>query len=403
MQSVAQVGSLVAEGGSFAGGLAKALGERNQKAPMSPMDATTIDIVGMLFEVILDDSEIPGSLRALIAKLQLPYLKLALLDKDFFNNAEHPARRLLNELARAGIGWRESEDPAQDSLYRKVSEIIERTGRDFAEDVGLFQALLEDFLNFSSEERALGEAKEILIGRTKNDVEDVLRQKADKLTLPAMARDFLTGPWKEVLQRIHVRKGAKSEDWAQAVQVMDAFVWSLQPKVDPAAKARLVKLLPQLLKALRSGLDAIGHDAEKSSAFLKALEPLHMLALQGKTPSVAKRAKTADEAAAEAQGNTENDAAAQALAQAKAAVQSLALGSWLEFLREGGKTLRGKLVWRSDILDDFTFVSRTYKVVAERNTATLVAEWAAGKARRLDTVPLLDRALDLVMRRLRGA
>lgn len=403
MQNMAQLGAIATEGGSLASALTRVLKEQQQSAPLTSMDAGTIDILGLMFEVILDDSNIPGSLRALISKLQLPYLKVALLDRSFFDDAQHPARRLLNQLGQAGLGWREVEDPQQDPFYRKVSEVVEVIGEKFDDDVGLFQVLLNDFEAFLSEEDAYGAAKEILIERIKVDVQELVRGKLGKEKLPGCARDLIGGPWRDLLEQIHARKGTDSEEWKQAVSVLDALIWSLQPKADAESKSRLAKMLPKLLKSLRSGLDAVGYDPDKSDELLRALQPLHMATLYGKPAS---SAEPAPAPAGPEQNSEEDEAAAAARArreEAVLAVKSLVAGDWVEFRPEEDKSLRGKLIWHSEILDDYTFVSRMYKVVAERNSAQLISEFLSGGARRLENVPLIDRALDAVMRRLRGA
>lgn len=404
MQSMAQLGALTAEDGSLASALARVLKEQHQSAPLTNMDAGTIDILGLMFEIILDDSNISGSLRALISKLQLPYLKVGLLDRSFFDNAQHPARRLLNELGHAGLGWREVEDPQQDPFYRKVSEVVEVICEKFDDDVGIFQALLDDFEAFISEEDAYGAAKEILIERVKVEVQELIRSKLGKEKLPSCARDLIGGPWRDLLEQIYSRKGTDSEEWKQAVFVLDALIWSLQPKADAESKTRLAKMLPKLLKSLRSGLDAVGHDADKSDALLRALQPLHMATLYGKSAASAEAPPEAASSPDQKEDEDESRVAERARREEVAqAVKGLVAGEWVEFRLEDGKVLRGKLIWHSEILDDYTFVSRMYKVVAERNSAQLITEFLAGNARRLENVPLIDRALDAVMRRLRGA
>ena len=74
------------------------------------VDEDVINLVSMLFEFILDDRTLPDSLKALIGRLQIPMLKVAVLDKTFFSRGSHPARRLLNEIASAALGWVDQED-----------------------------------------------------------------------------------------------------------------------------------------------------------------------------------------------------------------------------------------------------------------------------------------------------
>ena len=45
------------------------------------------------------------------ARLQVPYLKVALLDRHLFSQRHHPARRLLDEMAQAGLAIRAAVVP----------------------------------------------------------------------------------------------------------------------------------------------------------------------------------------------------------------------------------------------------------------------------------------------------
>lgn len=396
----------------LAAALVKAITElqtnQNQApTPVTQMDANTIDIVALLFEFVLDDNNIPGSLRALISKLQLPYLKVALLDKDFFNNYAHPARRLLNELGHAGIGWRHGEDPLDDPLYKKVSAIVEKIVSGFDADVSLFQQLLDDFAEFVAVENSTGEMQELIIGRTKNDVKEIIEQKIAKQTIPALVHDFLVGPWREVLEAAHKKGGSKGDAWERTVQVADELIWSIQPKANAESRTRLVKMLPTLLRSLRTGLQSIDYDAAKIDQHLHSLQPLHMALLHGKLPEELAAGKSnkgtlGTVLAESSQQKGDTDPMEQARKKAADTVQSLATGEWLEFVKGDKSSVRGKLIWHSAVFDDYTFVNRMYKVVAERNSAQLIDEFVNGGARRLEQVPLIDRALDAVMAKLKG-
>ena len=67
----------------------------------SPIDVMTIDIVAMLFDYVFEDKLIPDAVKGLLARLQIPALKVAILDKSFFSRKNHPTRRLLDVLAEA--------------------------------------------------------------------------------------------------------------------------------------------------------------------------------------------------------------------------------------------------------------------------------------------------------------
>src|SRR5699024_4297325 len=105
-------------------------------ARMSGADEDTIDLVGMLFEFILEDRNLPVEMQVLLARLQIPYLKAAILDRRMFAHASHPARRLLDALAEAAKGWSEESDRGR-RLYAKVHGIVETLLQEFDDDLDI--------------------------------------------------------------------------------------------------------------------------------------------------------------------------------------------------------------------------------------------------------------------------
>jgi len=115
------------------------------------VDAMTIDIVAMLFDYIFDDRKIPDSLKALIGRLQIPILKVAILDKKFFSRKTHPARRLLDTLAHTAIGWNE-QGREQDRLYAKLDSLVHRILSSFEDDLAVFESAQQELEQFLADE-----------------------------------------------------------------------------------------------------------------------------------------------------------------------------------------------------------------------------------------------------------
>ncbi len=114
--------------------LERASAKSGKARVVGEVDEDVINLVSMLFEFILDDRTLPDSLKALIGRLQIPMLKVAVLDKTFFSRGSHPARRLLNEIASAALGWVDQDDAQRDSLYQKIEQVVQRLLNDFVDD-----------------------------------------------------------------------------------------------------------------------------------------------------------------------------------------------------------------------------------------------------------------------------
>jgi hypothetical protein len=111
-------------------------------------ESDTIDFIGMMFEFMLEDRNLPDAMRALIGRLQIPMLKVGMLDKSFFSKKTHPARRLLNALALAGVGWSDDGDRSERSFYTKIESVVNRIMSDFVDEMSLFTTLLEELQTY---------------------------------------------------------------------------------------------------------------------------------------------------------------------------------------------------------------------------------------------------------------
>ena len=97
-----------------------------------------------MFEYMLKEENLPNVVKALLSRLHTPLLKVAVLDRNFFTQAQHPARKLLNDMAAAGRRWVE-ETNIERGIFPKMKEIVDRLLVEFEEDVGIFDSLLQEF------------------------------------------------------------------------------------------------------------------------------------------------------------------------------------------------------------------------------------------------------------------
>lgn len=245
------------------------------------VDDMMIDIVAMMFDYILDDKNLSDGIKALIGRLQIPILKVAILDKSFFSRKFHPARKLLNSIAGAAIGWREEQD-RDDELFGKIEAIVHRILSEFEDDTSIFSKLLEDFERFLAEDEranAAGsdESARIAEGREKLRVARVVAQ--DEVTrrvstqgIPNIIRTFLDTYWKGLLTVSYIDYG---DDWRRHVQTMDDLIWSVSPKPTPEERFRLVRLLPELVKRLNEGMARAAMDPRERDHFVAKLADYH--------------------------------------------------------------------------------------------------------------------------------
>jgi len=405
----------------------------------------TIDIVSLLFDVILDDQRLSPSVKALIARLQIPVLRVALQDRSLFASRQHPARQLINELAHAAAGWTEPDDPARDGFYTRMAAVVDRVVDHRDQGPEVFAEALAEFRDYLEQER---ERARLIEERTRQaaegqaKVEDARErvQGAIDARLPAEAPDvvrrLLQEAWYKVLFITAVKEGTESELWRQRVEVMERLVWSVQPKSDPAARKRMLSEMPGLLHDLREGLNAVMFNPHEMTRLFRELEAEHLDRLASPPESGAPASRPADRVAepptdyrADAgpgAGGIEGSAseadaagggvpAADGPASGEAAeapcdpdllaalerLRSVELGTWFE-LRDGeGRELRAKLSARLNRGRRFIFVNRAGFKLADREAEPLAEDFVGGRVAILDDDTLFDRALESVVTSLR--
>ncbi|CAI8963227.1 DUF1631 domain-containing protein [Pseudomonas sp. IT-P260] len=381
-------------------------------------DEDVINLIAMVFDCILEDPNLPDSLKALIARLQIPMLKVAVLDKSFFSRGSHPARRLLNEIADAAMGWGDCSGEARDSLYLRIEQVVQRLLTEFVDDPAIFSELLADFLAFTSDERRRSELLEQRLrdaeeGRAKTElarqrVEQVLNLALLGKVLPPSVVMFVRDAWSKVLLLTCLKHGDQSAEWQADVQTMEQLIWSVQRHDEADAGLRLLALVPGLLKSLRDGLSSSAFDPFATSEFFSELEALHVRVLEPSSepppadaPALVEVSqhitlRAADEGAIglNASGLAHDD---PGLRQ----VEQLRLGSWVAFQEDDEHSLRCKLAAVIEATGKYVFVDRTGMKVLERSRIDLALEFRRGAVRALDDTLLFDRALESVLGNLR--
>ena len=426
MQAISQIkGELIHQAVQFGG----------SDHRVAAADEDTIDLVGMLFEFILQDKNLPAEIQAQLARLQIPYLKVAILDKHLFAKKEHPARRLLDELAQAGVGWSEESDKDR-RLYDRIKQIVETLLRDFDDDTGIFEREFRDFVQFFAglkkradvaEQRTTEAARgrEKLHDARKNAAKEILARMEGK-PVPEVIRHVLTRPWANVLVLTILRQGEGSHQWQASLRVADELIWSCQPKYSDDERTRLRALVPELEKALRQGLAMVAYQESDVQHLLIELQKFYSALLDPSSPIslmdddenstmlvVEEKARFSPPPAA---GIEETSFVDEIVLGAKGeedvedemvddhyveTARSIRVGAWVEFRDASGHAERAKLSWISPISAKYLFVNRKGLKVGDKTVWGLAAELRTGTAEILEDVPLFDRALDAIVERLK--
>ncbi len=384
---------------------------------VSGREADVIDLVGMLFDFILDDENLPDACKTALSHLHTPYLKIALLDKALFTQHHHPARRLLNTMAQAGVLYGNEGD--ERGLLAKMHWVVERVIHGFSGDLGLFDNLIEEFNEYVltlrqkvelRERRAVEAAKgrDRLLGAREQALE-VIQRCVSQRELPAIIRNFLELTWADVLVFVLLRHGEQSAEWQRACEVAEQLAWSGTPLGDEH-KQHLQEIRASMLSDLRNGLELLGGYHEDGIRRLLQDLVACQQAVQARQPQLAAQLKPdLPQSPLGAMLGEDADLASQApspsalSARAQSLVRELAnveFGTWFEFI-EGGKSRVLKLSWFSPTTHNYMFVDNSGQRVAIKPLTLLASEMEQDLARIVTperTTPLMDRALNAIYR-----
>ena len=360
----------------------------------NPTDKITIDVIKLLFDYIFRDPSIPESLRSLFGKLQVPILKAALLDRTFFSDKKHPARRLLDHLAAAAVGA--TSDEAYRTGFELVATgVIDEVCRDFKVDVAVFDAAdakLQEFVEAEQRKTAsaldhdVAEALAVEAAEAdRAEVRALVRDKLTGITVPFEVRAFAETVWADYLTQLRERHGAQSEAWKSGVQTLDDLLWSITAKERNAQKARLAKMVPGLVRGLRTGGAVVQVRDDRMKPFLETVYHLHMAAIKPQAATAAKPTISPSVSSPTKIANVHDF------------VGEMVVGTWLAFDRDG-ETVNARLSWVSPMRTKYIFTSRSRSRALAVTPEELAWQLGAGSARLvLEPVPLCDRAVSAAL------
>jgi Protein of unknown function (DUF1631) len=406
--------------------------EAPEAAGLAEIEALTIDIVAMLFDYLFDDSAIPTSVKVLLGRLQIPVLKLAMNDRTFFSNRQHPARMLLDELSRVGIGCGPNAAD-EDGLYAQIAELVERvldrdklSGEDLVEEIAAFSqqvAQLEhDSAAFLEQTRAVAEER-ARVSSMRVVAESAVDDRIEEHPLPPEVRLLLERTWPQVLMRAFAEGGEESAAWKQALSTLEDLVWSLAPKEHGEDRNRMLSILPGLLRRLQDGIDLVGIEASVRDRFFNVLVDCHSRAMDagpGGADGVSSYGQWLREVDARARRGRATVPSMERvrvssdgvrieeirLAVAGRTVHSasdwvglppieLTVGQWVEFHDPDGRdeAVRVRLSWVSPLGESYLFTNPQQGDAMTISPVALAAQVAAGVARVLDATPVTSRAV----------
>lgn len=377
----------------------------------------TVELVAMLFEQLGRQLQQGGNAFNLLGNLQLPMLRMAVADKDFFEKREHPARQLLDTVTATANDWLDgSDDESNRPLANKLEQLIARANQE-PPSAGLYTTLLADIehhLGLLTRKAQAAERRHVEAAQGRERL-DQARHRAGELMAERFAqspprgllRALLDRAWSDVLALTLLRHGENSEAFEAQLAITDQLLGRL-PTGDRS----------RLRQDVESGLQQIGMHAEEAEQVAQRLLGTDKPDSAAELPSstdLALRLKQHQRLGEQQSAQHETTVARPALQPLEPSPRErriaqhlgkLPFGSWFEFIDPGsGQVARRKLAWYSPMSGRCLLVSRRGQRGEEMNITQLAHEIATGRVCEVveQRESLLDRAWHSLTGSLRQA
>jgi len=191
----------------------------------------TIDFIKLIFDAIIDEESITDEIKTLLLSLQIPVIKAAMLDADFFVDDQHPARQLLDKIAEAGVGVSEHKDP----VYIDIEKIVRKLLGDYDEDVVAFTIALNELKELTEEiyrvarETEAKSQKTVKMAHAKKIVLREIRKITIGKELPEGIRVLVLKVWPSMMFNHFLKNGKANDEWVELLMILQKIIESVQP------------------------------------------------------------------------------------------------------------------------------------------------------------------------------
>lgn len=380
------------------------------KGALTRADEHIIDLLTAVFETVFRDQSIAAEIRELMGFLQIPILKAALADQDFFYEDSHPARKLIEMLSRTGWQQRSPDDP----LVKTVQRNVQRIGREADRGVAVFTDAIDELqLSLQAEENSVVEAisapiaqalKQEKMAEAGRAARKAVTQRIASGEAPPLLQAFLQQRWVPVMTIAYAAEERKPGAVNNASTAMDELIWSVKPKLTPDDRKLFIRKLPLLLTAINKWLDLTHwQDATRLQFFAELAEchaaivraPLEMaperqqeIALQVEKQTAERRLELASQTVPDAEPVAD---------EAVLTVETLSRGMWLQFIQDDANRRKVRLAWISPQRSLFIFSSSAREEAFSVPADKLAQDVREHRVHVLQADNLVDRALSQAM------
>lgn len=390
--------------------LAQVRQQRGHGAALSQQDDDTFELLHMLFGQLEDEIDPGAPAAALVRRLQLPLLRVALQDGGFFVRSDHPARQLLNTVAESAARWLDAED-FDPQLLAPLQQAVNHVVEQYDGDSSVFETSnrkVQAALQAQVHKAEMLERRHVEAARGKERLEvaklraaSTLRELVGDQRLPRFTRALLNQAWADVLTLTLLRHDEDSPEWRRQLDATRQIIAACGRGEAHADEA--------LTLHVETALNQVGYHGEEAGVIARRLtsnlgededDPATRTELAVKVKA---RARLGEDPA-----RKRKPAPPPRTPEEQSCYEQLRImpfGAWVEFItNQQGDVVRRRLSWYSPVTDNALFVNQRGQRVGEQSLDSLARMLAHGQARivTVDRGRIVDRAWQAAISALRS-
>ena len=374
---------------------------------LTPTDSSVINLLKKIFGMVFSDEHIADEMKAMIGQLQVPVLKAAVQDKDFFFKPGHPTRRVVDLMARLAVGWDPKKGDA-DPLHVLILRNVKRIQQESEQRMGVFADVANELAAFikrdeTATEQVLANSIDNALQQEKHDqclkaAKNEVAMRVGTGEVVAFVETFLEDKWVRVLTLAYSVRDDKPQAADSAIKTMDELCWSVKPKITAAERKELLAKLPPMIAMLNKWLDLIKWHGDERERFFKELAQTHASIVRAPLELSPERqmqialavAKHAAERRLQRQATQQPEPEPDEFDQM---VDELERGTWIEFKRPDGVAMKIKLAWVSPMRSLYIFSTKDRQEALSISAQGLAQAMREQRARVVSLTGLVGKAL----------
>jgi len=380
------------------------MGNTSMSKSLNAIDGRTIDFVEMLFGAFLRDDNVSVAIKSLLLELQIPLIKVAMLDSQFFQNDKHAARRMLDTVAHLGIGIEDEEN----TLVKTIRLIIEQLQATFVQNLSSFNTALTALNRLMSIEKdKTGKQEEetqkaILKEHARQIVLNELQKNTYKKIIQKELKPLILKQWAALMFQRFIKYGKDSSQWNEIVTLLKHLVYSVQPIKTSEQWVLLNNDSGVLISDIEAQLNTTKLSPGGIDASISALKEIHSNLIESsefflEEPDYTLSERSLDEIIEESIEDMPEDEGDPPHIQISRLPHDVKQGVWFEIYNGDGHLRRVKL---SVILFDeakLVFVDRHGNMVIEKLANEFVDELNEGKSKIIADHSIFNHALGQII------